>query len=51
MTMAADVAFGCIGQRPEQILQYELGKGQKVDITGSVMDYEWQSGFLQRCCL
>lgn len=45
--MEADVAFGRIDQRPEQFLQYEFGKGQKVDITGSVMDY---NGFLQKCC-
>ena len=49
--MAADVAFGRICQRPEQILQYEFGKGQKVDITESVIDYEWQSGFLQKVLL
>ena len=33
------------------MLQYEFGKGQKVDITESVMDYEWQSGFLQKVLL
>ena len=49
--MAADVASGRICQRPEQILQYEFGKGQKVDITESVIDYEWQSGFLQKVLL
>jgi len=48
MTMVADVAFGRVGQRPQQILQYEFGKGQKVDITRSVIDYERQSGFLQK---
>ncbi len=51
MTMAADVAFGRIGQRPEQFLQYEFGKGRKVDTTGSVMDYKWRSGFLHTVLL